>query len=385
VAQAQGSLTDDHLLRSRAMKRVRVRAGGRPYDVLIGRGVLSGQVLRAAVRGATSCFVMSSDRVMSLHGRALRRALNDAGIRAPHLHILRDGEAAKTAMEWQRTVGAMARAGLDRRALVVAFGGGSIGDAAGFAASTYVRGIPFLQIPTTLLSMVDSSVGGKTGINLPEGKNLVGAFHQPTLVVADTALLKTLPSREKQSGVYEILKCALLESPALLSTIRATSGLRRATKDQLEGAIAEAVRIKARIVSRDERESGDRILLNLGHTLGHALEAATDYRVFTHGEAVGYGMEFAADFGVDAGFTEPTVARAVREAVRSLGPRVPLRPEIARRLRHAMDRDKKREGDTLKEIFVVAPGRPSIRPVLVSDFAEGAALWVRREAGNETR
>ena len=362
------------------MKRVRVRAGHEPYDVIIGGGVLAGRNLAPILGRASACFVVSSPRVMDLHGDRLSRALQDSKAPVAGTILLRDGEAAKTAREWQRASAAMARAVLDRRALVIAFGGGSVGDAAGFAASTYARGIGFVQIPTTLLAMVDSSVGGKTGINLPEGKNLVGSFHQPRLVIADTSLLKTLPAREKQSGVYEILKCGLIRSRALLALIRGTDGLRRASEGQLETAIAEAVRIKARIVERDERESGDRILLNYGHTLGHALEAATNYGVFTHGEAVGYGMEFAADFATATGVTTDGVAVEIRDAVRSLGPRVALQPPLARRLRGAMLRDKKRDGDAIREILIRVPGRPVVQRIPAATFADAAAAWVRAEA-----
>ena len=361
------------------MKRVRVRAGREPYDVVIGSGVLTGRNLAPILGRASACVVVSSPRVMELHGDRLLKALAEAKTTPRATILLRDGEAAKTAREWQRASGLMARAGLDRRALVIAFGGGSVGDAAGFAASTYARGLSFIQIPTTLLSMVDSSVGGKTGINLPEGKNLVGSFHQPRLVLADTSLLRTLPAREKQSGVYEILKCALLRSRPLLGLIRKTGGLRRASGAQLESAIAEAVRIKARIVERDERENGDRILLNFGHTLGHALEAATGYRVFTHGEAVGYGMEFAADFGAATSVSTGDVAKEVREAVRSLGPRIALQPPIARRLRAAIHRDKKRDGEAIREILIRAAGRPVVQRIPAVAFANAAIAWVRDE------
>ena len=277
-------------------------------------------------------------------------------------------------------VRAFARAGLDRRSVVIAFGGGSVGDAAGFAAATYARGIPFIQIPTTLLSMVDSSVGGKTGINLVEGKNLVGAFHQPDLVLADTSLLRTLPDREKQSGAYEILKCALLKSPALFALLRRTHGLRRASMAQLEHAIAESVRIKARIVERDEHESGERMLLNLGHTFGHGLEAATGYRVLTHGEAVGYGLDFAADYGVSLGFCEEAEAAAVRASVASLGPRVSLKAGLARTIQKSMARDKKRDGASVREVFVSRAGRPRIERVPFDAFAKAAAAWIRKHA-----
>ncbi|MBK5256848.1 MAG: 3-dehydroquinate synthase, partial [Vicinamibacteria bacterium] len=178
------------------MRRVRVAVGPNPYAIVIGRGALSDPQLRRLLRGAASALVVSSREVMRFHGPALLAALKKAGLDRPRIVLLRDREKAKTVLEWERMLRAMTKAGLDRSSLVIAFGGGSIGDAAGFAASTYMRGIRFIQIPTTLLAMVDSSVGGKTGINLKEGKNLVGSFHQPSLVLADLSFLSTLSPKE---------------------------------------------------------------------------------------------------------------------------------------------------------------------------------------------
>lgn len=351
-------------------------AGRTPYDVLIGPGVLSHpQLSRRLGRGANG-IVVSSSRVMRRHGRALQEALRKTGFETRRLVLLPDGEKAKSTRGWERTVGAMAKARLDRSSFVIAFGGGSIGDAAGFAAASYMRGIRVIQIPTTLLSMVDSSVGGKTGINLAEGKNLVGAFHQPSLVLADTTLLRTLPSRERQSGVYEIVKCGLLRSESLLRLVERTRGLRRASGGDLETAIAEAVRIKARIVERDERESGERVLLNLGHTLGHALETATSYRVFTHGEAVGYGMDFAVDLSRRLGLATPAAARRMLASIRAAGRRTPLSAALVSRTREAVRSDKKREGVELKEILLAGAQRPRIHRFKTRDFAAHAGEWL---------
>ena len=324
--------------------------------------------------------MVSSPRVMRLHGPVLRKALSEAGFEARRELLLPDGEAAKTPRVWERTIRAMARAGLDRSSFVVAFGGGSIGDAAGFAAATYMRGIRLIQIPTTLLSMVDSSVGGKTGVNLVEGKNLVGSFHQPCLVLADLAFLRTLPARERRSGVFEVVKCGLLRSEALVDLVESTRGLRRATGEDIENAIAGAVRIKARIVERDERESGERVLLNLGHTLGHALEAATAYRRFTHGEAVGYGLEFAVDLSERLGVASPSAAARMRSAIRSVGEKASLRPEMARAARRAVFSDKKRDGSELAEILLARPGRPIVRRIGAREYAADAERWLLERA-----
>jgi 3-dehydroquinate synthase len=358
------------------MKRVRVAAGRAPYDVIIGRGALSASRLGSWLGKGSSGVVVSSSRVMGLHGAVLRQALEGAGFAIRREVRLPDGEAAKTPRVWERTMRAMARAGLDRSSFVIAFGGGSVGDAAGFAAATYMRGIRFIQIPTTLLSMVDSSVGGKTGINLTEGKNLVGAFHQPGLVLADLAFLQTLPARERRSGVYEVLKCGLLRHEPLLALLERTRGLSRATEGEVEAAIAAAVRVKARIVARDERESGERVLLNLGHTLGHALEAATSYRRFTHGEAVGYGLEFAVDLSERLGVAKAEAALRMRSAIRSVGARTPVRKDWARLAGQAVFSDKKREGSALTEILLSRAGRPIVRRMNASEYGAEVERWL---------
>jgi len=366
------------------MRRVRVAVGRAPYDVLIGEGAVHGPQLRRCLGKGASGIVVSSARVMRLHGRALTQALDRAGFKAP-VFLLRDGEAAKTTREWERTMGAMAKAGLDRSSFVIAFGGGSIGDAAGFAAATYMRGLRFIQIPTTLLAMVDSSVGGKTGVNLKAGKNLVGSFHQPSLVLADLAFLRTLPDRERQSGVFEIVKCGLLRSRALLELIERTRGLRRAAVEDLETAIAGAVTIKARIVESDEKESGDRILLNLGHTLGHALEAATAYRLFTHGEAVGHGLDFAVDLSETLGLTGAAAAKSMRASILAVGPRRPIRPAMVAPARKATFKDKKRAGATLREVLLEGPQKPSVVTMEAEVFAEEARRWLSKKAAGTRR
>jgi 3-dehydroquinate synthase len=358
------------------MKRVRVAASRAPYDVIIGRGALSASRMRPCLGRRPGGVVVSSALVMRLHGAALRKALGEAGFEVRRTLLLPDGEAAKTPRVWERSIRAMARAGLDRSSFVVAFGGGSVGDAAGFAAATYMRGIRLIQVPTTLLSMVDSSVGGKTGVNLVEGKNLVGSFHQPSLVLADLSFLRTLPARERRSGVYEMVKCGLLRNEALLRLVQRTGGLRRATDEDLETAIAAAVRIKARIVERDERERGERVLLNLGHTLGHALEAATGYRRFTHGEAVGYGMEFAVDLGEKLGVTERAAARRMRAVIRSVGRRTALDRSLVTTAARAALGDKKREGHDLNEILLRGPQRPLVQRVEARAFAPLVRDWL---------
>ena len=362
------------------MRRVRVAVGPTPYDVLIGAGVLSHPELRRCLGDKPNGIMVSSARVMKHHAPAIHTALDRAGFEVRRILLLPDKERAKTPAVWLRTVRAMAKAGLDRSSFVLAVGGGSIGDAAGFAAATFMRGVRLIQIPTTLLSMVDSSVGGKTGVNLAEGKNLVGTFHQPSLVLADLNLLGTLPARERQSGVYEILKCGFLRDVSLLRLIERSRGLRHASVADLEAAIAAAVRIKAGIVARDERESGERVLLNLGHTLGHALEAATGYRAFTHGEAVGYGMEFVVDLSERLGVATTARASRMRAAIHKVGRRTSISTAMAAKVPTAALGDKKRDGLDLKEILLAGPGRPQVRRMAAGQLTALMGEWVRAKA-----
>lgn len=362
------------------MKRVRVAVGAAPYHVVIGRGASKHAALRRVLGEDAHGVVVSSKAIMGLHGPRLKSALKRTGFKSRKQILLPEGEGAKTVQQWDRMMRSMARARIDRSGWVIAFGGGSIGDAAGFAAATYLRGIRLIQIPTTLLSMVDSSVGGKTGLNLREGKNLVGAFHQPRLVLADLDFLKTLPARERQSGAYEILKCGLIRSRALVDVMVRTRGLRAASTAEVASAIARAVSIKARIVESDERESGERILLNFGHTLGHALEAATSYRVFTHGEAVGYGMEFAIDRGEALGITSKAAAEEMRRSVNRIGPRTKITLPMVRAAEAAIFSDKKRRGETLSAVLVAEPGRPSVHRYETRSLAALARSWLQARA-----
>lgn len=363
------------------MRRVHVAVGQSPYHVLIGRDVLAHRQLRLSLGSEPSGILVSTEKIMRLHGNQVKAALAAHGFDHPVIALLPDGEAAKTVPVWGRILEVMARARLDRRSFVIALGGGSVGDAAGFAAAAYMRGVRAIQIPTTLLAMVDSSVGGKTGLNLPEGKNLIGAFHQPELVLVDPAFLRTLPARERQSGVYEILKCGILKSAPLLRLVERTRGLRTASAIEIESAIAAAIAIKARIVEGDEKETGERILLNLGHTLGHALEAATAYRTFTHGEAVGYGIEFATDLGEALGLTSPRTARRVRSVLASLGRAPHLQRSMVTAARSAIHGDKKRVGRRVRVVVFERPGHPLIIELDAEAFGTLAQAWMEARSG----
>jgi 3-dehydroquinate synthase len=219
----------------------------------------------------------------------------------------------------------MARRGGDRSSIVIAFGGGVVNDVAGFLAAIFMRGIPVLQVPTTLLAQVDASIGGKTGVDLECGKNLLGAFHQPIAVLIDPDVLDTLPEREYRAGLFEVVKCGVIRSPELFRLMRERSAdVLRREPQMVERIIAESVRIKAEVVSADERESGLRAILNFGHTIGHALEAETGYTRFLHGEAVAFGMRAATHLAVHTGHLSHGDAVAILEAITAYGPIPPL-------------------------------------------------------------
>lgn len=279
------------------MKTVSVDVAHRPYKVSIGAGLLGNLKAVGGLRTLLEnrrVAIVSDKTVWALHGEKFRQGLSAAGAKVVGYAAFEPGEENKNlttlSWVWDRLV----EMALERGDLVAALGGGVVGDVAGFAAATYLRGVDFIQAPTTLLAMVDSSVGGKTGIDHPSGKNLLGAFHQPVAVVADTEVLGTLPERQILSGAAEMIKAAILADAGLFGVLERGGPLVFKDAAALEETIAASVRIKAEVVAKDEREGGPRALLNLGHTLGHAVEAAMGFSGLTHGEAVALGMVFAA-------------------------------------------------------------------------------------------
>jgi 3-dehydroquinate synthase len=338
------------------MIEIPVDLGERRYAISIGHG-LAGMLpdLLSPLRGRRTV-VVSNPRVWSLHGATVERPLQGLGTLSRVL--IPDGEQHKSRSTLDSLHDAFLEAGLGRDGLVVAFGGGVVGDVAGFAAATYMRGIDWVQLPTTLLAMVDSSVGGKVGINHPKAKNLIGAFHQPRAVVADPAFLETLPPRELRSGAYETLKCAVIGDRALFGALRkAPPALRGWGRVEIENAVASACRIKAEVVEKDEREAGLRKMLNLGHTLGHALEAVTRYRRFTHGEAVGWGMIGAAWIARRRGILAESTFDAIAAAVDRLGPRPRVSDLSPERILAAVARDKKAREGRIAFVLPAAIGR----------------------------
>jgi 3-dehydroquinate synthase len=343
---------------------VRVELGERGYSVSVGHGLAARLHVTLGAFAGCRLALVSSPRVLALHGRVALRALRRLGRVA--VVLMPDGERHKTARTLARLYDGFAAAGLARDGLVVALGGGVVGDVAGFAAATWMRGVDHVQVPTTLLAAVDSSVGGKVGVNHPAGKNLIGAFHQPRAVVADLDLLRTLPRRELRGGAFEMLKCGLIGDRALFELMASLpADLRRWEPAATEHAVAAAVRLKAGIVARDEREGGLRRVLNLGHTLGHAFEAVTAYRRFTHGEAIGWGLLGAAWLARRRGLLTPAEHDAIAAAVERLGPRPRVGDLDPRAVLAAVAHDKKARAGRVP--FILPEGLGRVR--IVDDVA----------------
>ncbi len=335
---------------------IAVALGERSYTLHIGTGLLgsgrAGEIVGAAARGGNVCLV-THPGLERLYAAPLAASLTAQGIAVSTVTIPA-GERFKHLNTVARLYRDFLAAGLDRKGLVVAVGGGVLGDLTGFAAATYLRGVRFVQIPTTLLSQVDASVGGKTGVDLPEGKNLVGAFHQPSAVVIDTATLQSLPIRELRSGLSEVIKYGIIYDEGFLSSVVATlPALLKRDEAALTAAIARSCEIKAEVVGQDETEQGLRAILNFGHTIGHALESVTVYRRFKHGEAIAIGMVTACLIGEEVGVTPPEVRERLCDALhRARLPRI-YPPDIETdSILEAAQRDKKTEAGRLR--FVLA-------------------------------
>jgi len=336
------------------MQTLTVELKDRSYPISIGPGLLQqGPLLRAAVP-ASQVLLVSNTTVAPLYAQAVASALDGHRILEA---ILPDGEQHKSLATAGRLFDVMIANRLGRDALVLALGGGVVGDLAGFVAACYQRGVDFVQLPTTLLAQVDSSVGGKTAVNHLGGKNLIGAFHQPRAVLADTSVLATLPERELQCGLAEIIKYALICDEAFLVWLEHNiDALRQRDPSALERAIFRSCQIKAQIVGRDEREHGERALLNLGHTFGHAIEAATGYSEWLHGEAVGVGLIMAASLSHRLGRLTAQDVQRITELVRRAGLRI-TPPQIgAARAAEFISIDKKARGGRVRLVLLAKPG-----------------------------
>jgi 3-dehydroquinate synthase len=334
-----------------AIRSIKVRSAAGAYRVRYGRGLLARASAEIKVLGPhTGVFLLTSPRVARHWQAKLEAGLAGANWRGTVLFD--DRERAKSMVTAEKLCRELVRAGADRRAVIVAAGGGVVGDVAGFVAATYLRGVRLVHIPTTLVAQVDSAIGGKTGVNLPEGKNLVGAFYPGQLVLADPSTLATLPPRDFCSGLYEVIKYGVIRDRRLFTFLEEKiERLVARERVPLDFAIVRCIQAKADVVSHDERESGLREILNFGHTFAHAFETATNYRAYLHGEAVGWGMIAAARLAVGAGLLAAPQAARIEALVRRVGtlPAVPAhKPE---RLMAIMGSDKKTRGGKLRFVL----------------------------------
>jgi len=345
--------------RAPAPRRLRVPLGPRGYDVVLADDFAALPAALAPLRLGRRAFVLTDRNVHPLYGRPLVTSLRRAGLDV-RMAVIPAGERQKSLERLGWVLTHLVTAGIERGDTFFTLGGGVIGDLGGFAAATYLRGIACVQVPTTLLAMVDSAVGGKVGVNLASGKNLVGAFHQPRLVYAPLSTLATLPGREFRSGLAEVIKAGMIGDRTLLVHLeRSLEDILALSPAALTEAVARAVQLKARVVAADEREAGLRAILNYGHTVGHAMEAATAYRRFRHGEAVALGMVAAGRLALALGLCGPeTVARQDLLLARA-GLPLGVSNLPRERVLAAIERDKKARGGRLR--FVLAPRVGSAR------------------------
>ena len=309
------------------MNQIDIPLGERSYPVLVGTGLINQPEQWDRWVPDTPIVVFSNDRVAPLY---LDRLLHALGEREVYTLVIRDGEAEKSFENYERAMRFLADRGIRRDACLLALGGGVIGDLCGFVAATWMRGVRFIQFPTTLLAQVDASVGGKPAINIPAGKNLVGAFHQPSLVVADIGTLATLDDREYRAGLAEVLKYGAIRDAAFLEQLEArVDALNGRDADALVEGVSASVRHKAEVVAEDELEAGVRATLNFGHTFGHAIEAETDYTRFLHGEAVAIGMVVAARLSEQQGLCPAGVSRRIGHLLQRLGLPVTIPADLA--------------------------------------------------------
>jgi len=334
-------------------KRIAVQSSSGEYSILCGSGIL--RTAEAEIRRLgkfSRIHVVSSPNVWRALGQGIARNFSKNG----HVqsHLMNDAEAAKNLTTAEKLHRSLVRAGIDRHSLLIAIGGGVVGDVAGFVASTCLRGIPLVQVPTTLIAQVDSAVGGKTGVNLPEGKNLVGTFYPARLVLVDPAALKSLPDRQYRGGLAEVIKYGVIADANLFAYLEKNlpAVLRRDPK-ALSYIIPRSLKIKAEVVSKDERESGLREILNFGHTFAHALETITRYRVYQHGEAVAWGMMCAALLGHEIHLTPADEVSRIVSLVRRIGTLPPWPNVPPKKLINLMYSDKKARAGQLR--FVLAP------------------------------
>ena len=328
---------------------------GDDYDVVIGHGIVE-RVPDLLADGVERVMVVHAS-AMAVMAQLIGEQLSRAGM-SVHLEVVPDAEEAKTAVVTAGLWGALGQAGFTRSDAVVAVGGGTVTDLAGFVAATWLRGVRVVHVPTTLLAMVDAAVGGKTGINTPEGKNLVGSFHPPAGVLCDLSVLATLPEAELVAGLAEVVKCGFIADPVILDLVEADpEAARRADSPVLRELVERSVRVKADVVAADLREASRREILNYGHTFGHAIEQVEHFS-WRHGEAVGVGMVYVAELARLAGRLDPVVVTRHRRVLESLGLPVTYRGDRWEALLAAMRRDKKSRGSLLRFVILEDVARP---------------------------
>ena len=345
-----------------------------PYEVKIAPGLIhaAGLEARSLFPAAKACALVTDEKVGPLYADAVVASLRNVGF-SPTLIAVPAGETAKCFAEAESINRQMIRAGLGRQSFLVALGGGVVGDLAGFAASIFYRGIPFIQIPTTVVSMVDSSVGGKTGINTPEGKNLIGTFHQPRLVLADPEVLETLPAREFNEGFAEIIKHAAIRDAAMLPAIAEAA---TASRSYLAPLIARNVAIKAAIVAADEFETkGLRALLNFGHTIGHAIESSAGYGELFHGEAISLGLRAALFLSERHAGLSPAASRQILDLLQLYQLPLVLSPVLTNaRILEKMARDKKFDQGAIRFVLISKPGKAMVSAAIdLADITDAIA------------
>jgi 3-dehydroquinate synthase len=365
------------------VQTIRVATPSARYDVFTGSGLLASlapRLAKAAGRLPRRVFVLTSPEIWSLWAETFLQSFLEAKVDPPVALFLAPGEPHKTMASAERLAREMVRAGGDRGSLLIAFGGGIVGDVGGFVASIFMRGIPYVQVPTTFLAQVDSSVGGKVGVNLPEGKNLVGSFHQPRAVFADTGVLGTLSDRELRAGLMESIKAGIIRDRALLRFMeeQAEAILDRDAK-ALERVIAASIRMKADVVSRDERESGLRMILNFGHTVGHALEQVTRYKAMLHGEAIAWGMVAALSLGHARGTITAGQLDRLESLIYRYGPLPALRLR-ARKIVAATASDKKNTGGVRRFVLPLGLGDAGVVEDVTPGELEAAVNYMLAKA-----
>lgn len=358
------------------MKTVQVSLGDRSYDISVSDDLFTSGAavgLLSPFAKGVKVLIVSDFNVFPLYGELLERTLQVAGASAVAQSVFPAGETSKHLETICDICRIAARAGLDRGSLVVGLGGGVVGDMAAFAASIYMRGIRCVQIPTSLLAMIDSGVGGKTGVDLPEGKNLVGTFYQPKAVLMDTMFLTSLPEREMANGFAELIKHAVLFDRTLFDELEAAGDTLFRDHSRLASLVARSCALKAGVVSRDERESGERMLLNLGHTFGHAIEKVQDYRGLEHGEAVAVGIAAAARLSVRLGLLDAASAERIAALLRQYRLPVSVSGCDSAALMDAMASDKKALSGVPRIVLPLAIGRAEVRTDVPREAIE--AVW----------